>query len=94
VQEVYDYASRTLRKMQEKFPSGTTDKGLCCACQAAGVASQALARSAREKRYSRDDITILLVGYWFVQGWAYQHARTLGGVFAKWLFARLCYWLR
>ncbi|WIA28603.1 hypothetical protein OEZ86_011143 [Tetradesmus obliquus] len=60
-QEVYDYASRTLRKMQEKFPSGTTDKGLCCACQAAGCASQALARAAREQRNSRDDITVLLV---------------------------------
>jgi hypothetical protein len=61
VQEVYEYARKTLQKVQEKHASMPCSKGMCCACQAAGIAARALTHFARNKRHSRDDITVLVV---------------------------------
>eukprot|EP00879_Flechtneria_rotunda_P000146 GHRR01000213.1.p1 GENE.GHRR01000213.1~~GHRR01000213.1.p1 ORF type:complete len:631 (+),score=184.85 GHRR01000213.1:186-2078(+) len=60
-EEVYDYAQKALRKVQQKNGTRSCRNGVCCACQAAGIAARALAQFARKERRSRDDITVLLV---------------------------------
>lgn len=61
LQVVYDHASKILKRAEEQCRQKSTSKGLCCGCFAAGAAAKALAMFARNKRGSRDDITVLLV---------------------------------
>eukprot|EP00878_Enallax_costatus_P028986 GHUV01031360.1.p1 GENE.GHUV01031360.1~~GHUV01031360.1.p1 ORF type:complete len:384 (+),score=103.74 GHUV01031360.1:191-1342(+) len=60
-EEVFDYAHKTLLKVQQKHAEQHVQHRVCSACQAAGVAARALALCARKQRHSRDDITVLLV---------------------------------
>lgn len=61
LQEVFDYAHKTLLKVQQKHAAQSVQHRVCGACQAAGIAARALAHCARKQRHSRDDITVLLV---------------------------------
>jgi protein phosphatase 2C len=60
-EEVFDYAHKTLLKVQQKHATQSVQHRVCSACQAAGIAARALALCARKQRHSRDDITVLLV---------------------------------
>lgn len=58
---MYDYAHKTLKKVEERYARQPSSSGVCSGCQAAGIAARALAQCARKQRGSRDDITVMLV---------------------------------
>jgi hypothetical protein len=59
-QEVYDYARKAVKKVEEHHARQPSSKSVCTGCLASGVAARALAHCARKQRGSRDDITVML----------------------------------
>jgi hypothetical protein len=60
MQEVYDYALKAVKKVEEHVAKQPLSNGICAGCKAAGIAARALASCARKQRGSRDDITVMV----------------------------------
>jgi hypothetical protein len=60
MQEVYDYALKAVKKVEEHVAKQPFSNGVCAGCKAAGIAARALASCARKQRGSRDDITVMV----------------------------------